>query len=361
MEQGLHTILLIDDSYTKFIDGLSAVGKSYGFSIQAFASVREGIEFLNKNQNSVSAVLLDLSFTPNNFEGLAALQEIKKSNSLIPVLMLTGNQSEKDMTMAVECMKEGAFNYVVKTNFDPVSLFQMLKVAIAQYNESTERARHSTLKEEYRNRYSAYEKMIYTTEMILSNMLKDKLMFPPTFEGRVKEFKSFYEKVKQKEQKEGFITDPFKRFTDIGGIRVIVYDAADLQKAIDILKKANDFVDAKTGNKQLADDKSQTYGYRAVHFDVKLNDERLHFEEYKTLSDIPCEVQFKTIFAHSWSKVYHALSYKQTEGMNLTKNEQEQLGEDFKKAAKSLESIEREITSLCAKYHPKSKFLTQAN
>ena len=357
-----NTILLIDDSYTKFIDGLSAVGKSHGFNIQAFASVRAGIDFLNENQNLVGAVLLDLSFTPNNFEGLAALQEIKKSNALIPVLMLSGNQSEKEMVMAVECMRSGAFNYVVKTNFDPVSLFLMLKVAISQYDENTERERHSTLKEEYRSCIANYDKMMQTTEMILTNMFNGKLMFQPAFEGRLKEFKSFYDKIKSKEQKEGFIVNPFQRFSDLAGLRVVFYNAADMLKAIEILQSATDFVDMKTGKELVADDKGKEYGYRAVHFDVVLNEnKRLHLEEYQSLKGIPCEVQFKTIFAHSWSKVSHALSYKGSEVMNLTEAEQEQLGEDFKNAAKNLESIEKDITTLCEKYHPNRKVIPNDN
>jgi ppGpp synthetase/RelA/SpoT-type nucleotidyltranferase len=250
----------------------------------------------------------------------------------------------------------------VKTNFDLVSLFQMLKVAVSQYQSNTELERHTALKEEYRNKIGAFEKMLYTTEMILQNTLKGKLMFPPTFEKRVKDFKSFYEKTKQKEQKEGFIADPFTRFTDVAGLRIIFYNAVDLQKAVDLLLATNDFIDVKTGSNLVADDKSKTYGYRAVHFDVKLNEKkRLHLEEYQMLLNTPCEVQFKTIFAHSWSKVYHALSYKQMDEMDLSTREQQQLDIDFKEAAKNLESIEQQITDLCAKYHPSTKTIPNAN
>lgn len=362
MEQSLQTILLIDDSYKKFIDGFALVGKTYGFTIQSFDNTKAGIAYLQENENEIGAVLLDLSFTPNNYEGIEALQQIKNINTLLPVIMLSGSQSEKDMTMAVACMREGAFNYVVKTNFDLISLFQMLKVAVSQYQSNTEVERHTALKEQYRSKHAAYQKMLYTTEMILQNILKDKLMFPPTFEGRVKEFKSFYEKVKQKETKEGFIAEPFKRIKDLAGLRVIFYNAVDLQKAVDFLQTANDFIDAKNGSNLVADDKSKTYGYRAVHFDLKLNDKkRLHLEEYQMLSEITCEVQFKTIFAHSWSKVYHALSYKQVGEMQLTPEGKENLDIDFKEAAKNLESIEQQITDLCAKYHPNTKTFPNAN
>lgn len=362
MERTLQTILLIDDNYLKFIDGFASVGKTYGFTIKGFDNVKAGLEFLAVNENNIGAMLLDLSFSPNNYEGFEALQKVKGNNTLLPVVMLSGSQSEKDMTQAIACLREGAFNYVVKTNFDLFSLFQMLKIAVSQYQANIESERQSTLKEEYRNRIVVFEKMLYTTEMILQNILKGKLMFPPTFEKRVKDFTSFYEKTKQKEQKEGLISDPFARFTDVAGLRVIFYNAVDLQKAVDLLKATDDFIDVKTGSTLVADDKSKTYGYRAVHFDVKLNEKkRLYLEEYQVLSNIPCEVQFKTIFAHSWSKVYHALSYKQMDEMKLTLGAQIQLDMDFKEAAKNLESIEQQITDLCVKYHPKAKSIPNAN
>jgi ppGpp synthetase/RelA/SpoT-type nucleotidyltranferase/CheY-like chemotaxis protein len=362
MQQNLHTILLIDDNYSKFIDCLSIVGKSYGFTIQAFDTVDAGLDYLESNKREVGAVLLDLSFTPNKYEGIEALQQIKNKYTLLPVIILTGNQSEKDITMAINCMRDGAFNYIAKTNFDPIFLFQMLKIAINHYLSNSELERYNALKEEYRSKVFSYEKMLYTTEMILHNTLKDKLMFPPSFEKRIKDFKSFYDKVKNKELSEGFITDPFKRFSDIVGLRVIFYNAVDLHTAVDLLQATNDFVDMKTGSSLIADDKSKTYGYRAVHFDVKLNAEkRLHLDEYKMLSNIPCEVQFKTIFAHSWSKVYHALSYKEIGEIKLTQEEKQKLNMDFKEAAKNLEDVEQQITDLCSKYSPNTKSIPNAN
>lgn len=362
MNQHLHTILLIDDSYSKFIERFASVGKTHGFKIQPFDNVKAGIAFLQENENQIGAVLLDLSFTPNNYEGLEALKKIKNINTLLPVIMLTESQSKKEFSKAVECMSAGAFNYVSNTNYDATTIFQMLKVAVRQYQFNTETERYTSLKEEHRNCIANYEKMMQTTEMILTNNFKGKLMFQPTFEGRPKEFKSFYEKIKAKEQKEGFIENPFKRFSDLAGLRVVFYNAADMLKAIEILQSANDFVDMKTGKELVADDKGKVHGYRAVHFDVVLNEnKRLHLEEYQSLKDIPCELQFKTIFAHSWSKVYHALSYKESEGMNLTEAEQEQLGEDFKTAAKNLERIEKDITTLCEKYHPNRKVTPNAN
>lgn len=362
MEGTSQTILLIDDSHSKFSVGFAKVGKSYGFTIHAFDSIQAGLLFLSLNEKEIVAVLLDLSFTPNKYEGVEALQQIKKNNALLPVIMLPETYSEKDIETAVNCLKAGAFNYVVKKDLNPASLFPMLKVAVRQYVVNTDLHRYNSLKEEYANKVPMYEQMLNTTEMILKNTFQNKLMFSPTFEKRIKGFNSFYDKVLSKEKEEGNITEPFKRVTDIAGLRVVFYNSADMLKAIQLLTAANDFKNVKAVGELKGDDKSKTYGYRAVHFDVKINSEkRMHLDEYKILSEVPCEIQFKTIFAHSWSKVYHALSYKEIGELKLSTEEKEKLDADFKTAAKDLEAIEKQITDLCAKYYPVSRQVANAN
>jgi ppGpp synthetase/RelA/SpoT-type nucleotidyltranferase/CheY-like chemotaxis protein len=351
MKKTKKTILLIDDDYTGFIEGLSLPAKAFQLDVVGFETIENGLEAFQSNQEKVGAILLDLSFTAGNYEGVEGLEKIRAINHLVPVIILTGSQSANDLKMAVNCMKNGAFNYVLKTNLDPASLFEMLKVAIKQYESNTNIERHSQLKEEFITKVSAYGKMLHTTEMIVSDILKEQMMFPPTIEKRIKEFKSFYNKLLSKEEMEGGIADPFKRLTDVAGMRVIFYNTVDLEKAVELLLSSDDFlsIDGKTAIK--ADDKSNSFGYRAVHFDVKVNPaKRLHLKEYEGIEEIPCEIQFKTIFAHSWSKVHHAFSYKQNGTVALDNETQKMLNEDFNTAAKNLEDIENQITILCKKY-----------
>jgi ppGpp synthetase/RelA/SpoT-type nucleotidyltranferase/CheY-like chemotaxis protein len=351
MKKAKNTILLIDDDYTGFIEGLSLPARTFDLNVKGFDTIDNGLEEFQNNKEIIGAILLDLSFTAGNYEGVEALEKIRAISHLVPVIILTGSQSANDLKMAVNCMKNGAFNYVLKTNLDPASLFEMLKVAIKQYESNTDIERHTKLKEEFITKVSAYGKMLHTTEMIVSDLLKEQMMFPPTIEKRIKEFQSFYKKLLSKEEKEGFIADPFKRLTDVAGMRVIFYNTVDLEKAVELLLSSDDFLsnDGKTAIK--ADDKSNSYGYRAVHFDVKVNPaKRLHLKEYEGIEEIPCEIQFKTIFAHSWSKVHHAFSYKQNGTVALDNETQKMLNEDFNIAAKNLEDIENQITILCKKY-----------
>jgi ppGpp synthetase/RelA/SpoT-type nucleotidyltranferase/CheY-like chemotaxis protein len=362
MKKSKNTILLIDDDYKGFIEGLSLPAKAFQLDVIGFETIENGLKAFQSNQEKVGAILLDLSFTTGNYEGVEGLEKIRAFSKLVPVIILTGSQSANDLKMAINCMKNGAFNYVLKTNLDPASLFEMLKVAIKLYESNTDAERYLQLKEEFLGKVSDYGKMLHTTEMIVSDLLTDQMMFPPTIEKRIKEFNSFYNKLLSKEEKEGFIADPFKRLTDVVGMRVIFYNTVDLEKAVELLLASDDFlsIDGKAAIK--ADDKSNSFGYRAVHFDVKVNPEkRLHLKEYEGIEDIPCEIQFKTIFAHSWSKVHHAFSYKQNGTVALDGETQKMLNEDFNVAAKNLEDIENQITILCKKYAEATKTFPNGN
>ncbi|MEI6554600.1 MAG: response regulator [Paludibacter sp.] len=354
--KNLNTILIIDDDCESLRESYSFAAKQNGFELIAYESINKGIEYINENENKIAAVLLDLSFSPGKYEGVDALETIKNTYSLLPVIILTGGVSADELNTAITCIRNGAFHYIKKDFLEMPSLFNILKIAISQYLEKMESERYNSLKEEFQAKIIFYDKILYTTELILRNLFADKLMFAPTYEKRVKEFNSFYNKLKQKEETEGFIDDPFSRIIDIAGIRVIFYNAADLQIAIEILKSSDDFIDVKDGGVLTADDKSKIDGYRATHFDIKLNpSKRLNLVEYIGLSDIPCEIQLKTIFAHSWSKVHHALSYKEIDSTKLSIEDHDRLNIDFVEAAKKLESIEQKITDICEKYYPGAK------
>lgn len=351
MKQQKKTILLIDDDYKKFIDVLSLAATAFQLNIIGFDTIENGLIEFQSKKDKIGAILLDLSFTKGNYEGVEGVEKIRAINQLVPVVILTGSQSSNDLTMAVNCMKNGAFNYILKTNLDPISLFEMLKVAIRQYESKATFDREFQLKEEYYSKISCYVKMLRTTEMIVSDLLMDQMMFFPSIEKRIKEFNSFYNKLLIKEEMEGLIEHPFKRFTDIAGLRMIFYNSSDLEKAVQILQSSDDFLSNNGALEIIADNKTNSFGYRAYHFDVKINPEkRLNLKEYNGIEDIPCEIQFKTIFAHSWSTVYHALAYKQKNKKSLNERQYQLLKNDFNNAAKKLEVIENQISILCKKH-----------
>ncbi len=67
-----------------------------------------GLNILSKDQ--FDAVILDYSLPKMN--GLQVLQHIKKSRNPVPIIMVTGQGDER---IAVEAMRQGAYDYLVKT------------------------------------------------------------------------------------------------------------------------------------------------------------------------------------------------------------------------------------------------------
>jgi len=341
-------ILYIDDDFPQFGKILEISAKENGFTIIGATSVEAGLSVLKEKHDDICSVILDIAF-PSGKDGKIGLGEIKLLDEHLPVIMLTGGSSDTDNI--IECMEKGANGFVDKNKFDPVRLFERIKNISDGYTYKKNDIARQALREEFRGREYLYDKMIQAVQMITKNILGSKLMFSPAYESRVKTFKSFYDKKTNKETAGGKIKEPFTRFADIAGLRVIFYNAADMEQAVKLLQASDDFVDAKTGDGIVPDDKVKEYGYRAVHFDIKLNPaKRGNLQEYQMLLDIPCEIQLKTIFAHSWSKVYHALSYKEIGSVSLSPEKKNALAEDFRTAAIKLEDIEKQITDLSERY-----------
>lgn len=348
-----NNVLYIDDLFEEQIKGLEIIAAETGFEIVGVNNVADGLNFLASNESKVDAVILDYKFPSNEMQGIEALEIIKEKYELLPVIMLTAFDENDDKEKIKECLSKGAFNYVGKLKLDRVYLFRQLQTAVQKYHLLKDSAEHQKLKDEYKLRVPVYEWMLQVTEMVIKNILKDKLMFTPVFEKRVKAFNSFVKKIELKEREEGKINEPFIRITDLAAMRIIFYNSADLVTAVRALQESNDFLNYKDGEKVVGDDKKLSYGYRAVHFDLKLNSEkRMRLEEYQMLNNIACEVQLKTIFAHSWSNVHHSIVYKENGEQQLDEIQQQQLQDDFEKTAKVLESVEEEITKLCEEYFP---------
>ena len=102
-------LLLVDDNdaFRASLEG--ALSRDYG--VKAAASRKEARSLLIP---SPDAVLLDLRLDdsdPTNFEGLEFLKELRRERPAIPVVMITGYG---DVSAAVECMREGAVDFVEK-------------------------------------------------------------------------------------------------------------------------------------------------------------------------------------------------------------------------------------------------------
>lgn len=99
-------VMLVDDE-KEFVDVLAERLEARDFDLAKAYSGEEALVKLQEHEVDVAVVDV---LMPGK-DGVETLREIKRMNALIEVIMLTGNAT---VETAVEGMKQGAFDYLLK-------------------------------------------------------------------------------------------------------------------------------------------------------------------------------------------------------------------------------------------------------
>lgn len=108
-------VLLVDDE-KGYIQPLSERLRSRGFNVAIAFSGEEALILIENNDFDV--VLLDIMMPGKN--GLETLQDIRKIDFLVPIILLTGHAK---IETAMEEVKTGVFDYLLK----PVQIDQLVE------------------------------------------------------------------------------------------------------------------------------------------------------------------------------------------------------------------------------------------
>ncbi len=119
-------VLLVDDE-KEFNDALAERLETRDFDVSQSFSGDEGIALL-KDKN-IDVVVLDV-LMPGK-DGIATLREMKQLKPIVDVIMLTGHST---VETAVEGMKLGAFDYLMK----PVESRDLVEKILSAYKRKTE-------------------------------------------------------------------------------------------------------------------------------------------------------------------------------------------------------------------------------
>ena len=117
----MHKILIVDDDPT-LVDFLKLLLDSEGYETEDATDGETAIRRIAEFHPEV--VLLD--YMMPNMDGLDVLKHVSKNYATSFVVMLTGKGSEE---VAVECMKAGAIDYVLKP-FDNERLLSVIRSAV---------------------------------------------------------------------------------------------------------------------------------------------------------------------------------------------------------------------------------------
>lgn len=99
-------VLLVDDE-RDFLEVLTRRLGKRDVNVAGVTSGEEALQYLQAKP--IDVAVLDVKMP--GMDGLTALREIKKLNPLIEVIMLTGHAS---LEVALEGMRSGAFDYLMK-------------------------------------------------------------------------------------------------------------------------------------------------------------------------------------------------------------------------------------------------------
>jgi len=108
-------VLLVDDE-AEFVETFSERLELRDIEISKAFSGEEALQVLEKNR-TIEIVILDVKMP--GMDGIETLVEIKKKFPLVEVIMLSGHA---DVESAIDGMKQGAFDYLMK----PCEMDQMI-------------------------------------------------------------------------------------------------------------------------------------------------------------------------------------------------------------------------------------------
>jgi putative GTP pyrophosphokinase len=97
--------------------------------------------------------------------------------------------------------------------------------------------------------------------------------------------------------------------SDLIGIRIICLYETDIA-FVERVVAENFRVIATTNKTKSLIDQVDSFGYKGLHIDVRLSDDRLHLPEYRSFGDLRFEIQIRSIVQDAWSEVDHKLKYK---------------------------------------------------
>ncbi|QSV53810.1 MAG: hybrid sensor histidine kinase/response regulator [Dolichospermum sp. UKL201] len=118
-------ILLIEDNLAeaRLLKEFIKLTKSQHFSLVHVQKLQDGINQLNSEKYDV--ILLDLTLPDS--QGLASIPQLLKQNPSNPIIVLTNTNDEE---LAIEAVRQGAQDYLVKRHVNPDTLVRSVRYAI---------------------------------------------------------------------------------------------------------------------------------------------------------------------------------------------------------------------------------------
>jgi ppGpp synthetase/RelA/SpoT-type nucleotidyltranferase len=191
---------------------------------------------------------------------------------------------------------------------------------------------------DYEKKYfSTYEAFAETVRFILEKALlaAEHLPRPQSVQCRAKGIESLWRRLAEAGKLDTQTLEVDRR--DLAGARLIFYTNNDVDRFLaSPLIRENFEIDEDSTKIHHPTPENNGARYRAVHYTVRLREDRLRLPEYARFAGLRCEIQVQTILNHAWSETSHDILYK------------DQLGDGY--GGKAMKGIARRFERIMDKY-----------
>lgn len=191
---------------------------------------------------------------------------------------------------------------------------------------------------DYETKYfPIYKAFAETVRFILKKAIlaADNLPRPQSIQCRAKEIESLRRRLTEEGKLETQTLERDRR--DLAGTRLIFYTNGDVDRFLASPVIRDNFEIEEDSTKiHHPTQENQGARYRAVHYTIRLREERLSLPEYARFAGLRCEIQVQTILEHAWAETSHDILYKNN------------LGDGY--GGKAMKGIERRFAQIMDKY-----------
>lgn len=175
-------------------------------------------------------------------------------------------------------------------------------------------------KHQFREFYDSHSVALHNASRSLSSLLTDLLPqlgpIPVSkIEARVKDREECIKKFSLKyragleEQSLAYVIQD--HISDLVGLRIVCLYEDDIERIGKLLEEQFEVISI-TDKITSVENTEGSFGYKGLHFDIKLKLPRLELPEYLAYADLRFEVQVRTIVQDSWSVLDHKIKYKKS-------------------------------------------------
>ena len=158
---------------------------------------------------------------------------------------------------------------------------------------------------------SFYGDLAAASKRIVEEALKKRSIRVHSVEARAKDPTSFGRKAAKPstaDPNRPMYADPLNQITDLSAIRIITFFPRTIEEIDAMLKAEFSVIEQLDKGENLIEE--ERFGYKSVHYLVKLIPARAALPEYERFGKAVSEVQVRTILQHAWAEIEHDIQYK---------------------------------------------------